>query len=284
MVNCYYLKSTEEIKMKKFTKILAVILAALFVVGCFAACSGSTDGGDKKVLIVGFDQDGFVPFGYTDDNGEWIGFDIELAKECVKLMDDYDDVQLYPLEWNSKDQLMDSGAIDIIWNGFTIQGREDDYEWSKPYMSNRQVIVVREDSGINTVDDLAGKVVGSQKDSSGLSALKGNDKIMSIIKDKTAMEFDGYETALMELEAGSVDALVIDEQVITVKIKNGDVKGCKVLDESLATEDYGIGAKKGNTELIAELEKALDTLAANGKVAELSEKYFGYDATVWANK
>ena len=272
----------EERKMKKFTKILAVILAALFVVSCFAACSGSSNEEEKTLLKVGFDQDGFVPFGYTDENGDWTGFDLELAKECIALMDGYDDIELVPLEWNSKDTLMDTGAVDIIWNGFTIQGREDKYEWTKPYMSNRQVVIVAEDSGINNLGDLADKIVGTQKDSSGLDAIESNEELMAIIKDNAPMQFDGYETALMELEVGSVDALVIDEQVISVKIKNGDAEGIKILDEALSTEDYGVGAKKGNTELIAAIENALNTLAENGKVAELSEKYFGYDATVWA--
>ncbi len=265
--------------MKKITKFLAVILAAVFIFGCFAACSGSSDG---KALKVGFDQDGFEPFGYTDENGEWIGFDLELAKECVAIMDDYDYVELVPISWNSKDEEMKAGNVDIIWNGFTIQGRENDYEWTKPYMSNSQVVLVAENSGINTIDDLAGKIVGTQKDSSGLSAITSNEKLMSIIKDGEPMQFDGYETALMELQAGSVDALVIDEQVISVKIANGDVSGYKILDEKLSTEDYGVAAKKGNTELINELETALNTLAENGKVKEISEKYFGYDATVWA--
>lgn len=268
--------------MKKFTKVLAVVLAAVFVFGCFAACSNSSDGNKGAVLKVGFDQDGFEPFGYTDSNGEWIGFDIDLAKECVAIMDGYDSVQLVPISWDSKDEEMKAGTVDLIWNGFTIQGRENDYQWTAPYMSNAQVILVAENSGINTLKDLTDKIVGTQKDSSGLKAIEKNKELMSMIKNNAPTQFDGYETALMELKAGSVDALVIDEQVISVKIANGDVEGYKILDDKLAQEDYGVAAAKGNTELIEKLETALDTLAKNGKIAEISNKYFGYDATVWA--
>ncbi len=268
--------------MKNLKKIIAVLLAVLMIGAVFAACSGGENASQSRVLKVGFDQDGFEPFGYTDANGEWIGFDLDLAKECVAIMDDYDSVELVPISWDNKDTEISSGNVDIMWNGFTIQGREDDYEWTKPYMSNSQVVLVAENSGINTVADLADKLVGTQKDSSGLAAIEENEELMGIIKNGEPMQFDGYETALMELKAGSIDALVIDEQVITVKIANGDVDGFKILDEKLSTEDYGVAAAKGNTELVNDIQAALDTLAENGKVAEISQKYFGYDATVWA--
>ena len=266
--------------MKNLKKILAVVLAVLMIGAVFAACSGSSS--NERVLRVGFDQDGFEPFGYTDSEGNWVGFDLDLANECVKLMDDYDSVEYVPISWDNKDVEISSGNVDIIWNGFTIQGRENDYEWTQPYMSNSQVVLVAEDSGINTVADLAGKLVGTQKDSSGLAAIEENAELMASIKDGAPKQYDGYETALMELEAGAVDALVIDEQVITVKIANGDVQGFKILDEKLSTEDYGVAAAKGNTELVNEIQTALNTLAENGKIAEISNKYFGYDATVWA--
>lgn len=271
--------------MKTVKKILAVVLAVTLICATFVACSSASkeEAAPKagNTLKVGFDMDGFEPFGYKQD-GEWVGFDIDLAKECVKLIDGYDDVELVPIDWNTKDAEMEAGNVDVIWNGFTIEGREDDYEWSNAYMSNSQVVLVAENSGINTVADLKDKIVGTQKDSSGLAAIEENKELMSIIKDGAPMQFDGYETAIMELEQGSVDALVIDEQVITVKIKKGSVKGFKILDEKLSTESYGVGAKKGNKELVEKINNAMQQLADNGKMAELSEKYFDYDATTYA--
>ena len=272
--------------MKKF---LAIILTVALIVAVFAGCSGAKEGGETaadagKALKVGFDMDGFEPFGYKDDKGEWTGFDLDLAAEVVKLIDGYDSIELVPINWDTKDEEMKNGSVDIIWNGFTIEGREDDYEWTKPYMKNAQVIVVSENSGINSKADLKDKVVGTQKGSSGLDAINSDEELLSLIKDGKAMEFDGYETALLELQQGSMDALVIDEQVISVKIANGEVEGYKILDDKLSEESYGVAAKKGNTELVSQIEAVLDTLAEQGKVKELSEKYFGYDATVWAEE
>ncbi len=283
--------------MKNIKKLLAVILSIVMVAVIFVACSGKkTDNASTapaegenaaatetgKALKVGFDMDGFEPFGYTNENGEWIGFDLDLAAEVVKLIDGYDSIELVPINWDTKDEEIKNGSVDIIWNGFTIEGRENDYEWTEPYMRNHQVIVVPENSGINSKADLKDKIVGTQKGSSGLDAINSDEELLSMISGGAAMEFDGYETALMELQQGSMDALVIDEQVISVKIANGDVEGYKILDDKLSEESYGVAAQKGNTELISQIQNALNTLAQQGKVKELSEKYFGYDATVWA--
>ena len=290
-------------KKAAFIIIGAIALLAIVVTAYFAAVpdnpikkaikpettaaegeSTSEAAAEGKALKVGFDMDGFEPFGYTNEKGEWIGFDLDLAAEAVKLIDGYDSIELVPINWDTKDEEMKNGSVAVIWNGFTIEGRENDYEWTKPYMKNAQVIVVAEDSGINSKADLKDKIVGTQKGSSGLDAINADKELLSIIKNGEPMQFDGYETALMELQQGSMDALVIDEQVISVKIKKGEVEGYKILDDKLSEESYGVAAKKGNKELIAQIEKALDTLAKEGKVKELSEKYFEYDATVWAEE
>ena len=152
--------------MKKF---FALLLATLMVVA-LAACSGSTPA-ETKTFTVGFDQD-FPPYGYVE-NGEFAGFDLDLARE-VAARNGWT-IQLTPINWDAKDFELDSGAIDCIWNGFTMNGREDAYTWSKPYIDNSQVIVVRKDSGISTFDDLAGKVVAVQTDSSAQAALNSDD-------------------------------------------------------------------------------------------------------------
>ena len=139
----------------------------------------TTDGG---TLIVGFDQD-FPPMGFVGDDGEYTGFDLELAQEVAKRLGlEY---KAQPIAWDSKDMELESGNIDCIWNGFTMTGREDDYTWTEPYMANQQVFVVANDSDINSQADLAGKIVEVQADSSAEAALKDNTELSSTFSRET---------------------------------------------------------------------------------------------------
>ena len=131
--------------------------------------SEAAEGSGGGTLIVGFDQD-FPPMGFMGDDGEYTGFDLELAQEVAKRLGlEY---KAQPIAWDSKDMELEAGNIDCIWNGFTMTGREDDYTWSEPYMANTQVFVVAKDSGIASQEDLAGKIVECQVDSSAEAALK----------------------------------------------------------------------------------------------------------------
>ena len=138
------------------------------------ATDAQTEAG--RQFVVGFDAE-FPPYGYKDDSGEYVGFDLDLAQEvCNRL--GWTLVK-QPIDWDAKDMELDSGAIDCIWNGFTMNGREDQYTFSVPYVDNSQVFVVAEGSGIISKEDLAGKVVGVQKDSSALAALQGDEKALA---------------------------------------------------------------------------------------------------------
>ncbi len=130
--------------------------------------AGKTEEGVRTSLTVGFDAE-FPPYGYMDDNGDYVGFDLDLAAEVCKRQGW--ELVKQPIDWNSKDMELSSGAIDCIWNGFTMNGREDQYTFSDPYIDNSQVFVVAADSGIASWDDLAGKEVLVQADSSALHAL-----------------------------------------------------------------------------------------------------------------
>lgn len=132
--------------------------------------------GEGRQFIVGFDAE-FPPYGYKDESGEYVGFDLDLAAEVCKRQGW--ELVKQPIDWDSKDMELDSGAIDCIWNGFTMNGREDQYTFSVPYVDNSQVFVVAEDAGIETKADLAGKAVGVQKDSSALAALEGDEKALA---------------------------------------------------------------------------------------------------------
>ena len=194
---------------------------------------------DKKTFTVGFDAE-YPPYGYMDENGEYTGFDLELAEAVCKL-EGWELVKK-PLNWDSKDMELNSGSIDCIWNGFTMTGREDDYTWTKPYMANTQVFVVRNDSGIEGEDGLAGKVVECQADSSAEAALKEDPDLTSTFGQ--LLTTADYNTAFMDLEQGSVDAIAMDVIVAGYQIKqrNADFT---ILDDSLSAEEYGVGFKKG---------------------------------------
>ena len=230
----------------------------------------TTDGG---TLIVGFDQD-FPPMGFVGDDGEYTGFDLELAQEVAKRLGlEY---KAQPIARDSKDMELESGNIDCIWNGFTMTGREDDYTWTEPYMANQQVFVVANDSDINSQADLAGKIVEVQADSSAEAALKEAPELTATFKE--LLTTADYNTAFMDLEQGAVDAIAMDVIVAGYQIqqRNADFK---ILDDSLSEEEYGVGFKKGNTELRDKVQSTLEEMAEDGTLQEVSEKWFSKDVT-----
>jgi polar amino acid transport system substrate-binding protein len=231
---------------------------------------------DDNTITVGFDQD-FPPFGYVGDDGEFTGFDIEMATECVKRMSK--EIVLQPINWDAKDMELEAGTIDCIWNGFTINGREDQYTWTKAYMDNSQVIVVKADSGIQSLSDLAGKVVEVQKESSAQTALEDEDHVDLLASFGQFLTVDQYNTAFMDLEAGAVDAIAIDIGVAKFQIQGKEDKFI-ILDEQISTEQYGVGFLKGNDELKNQVEATLMEMAEDGTFAEISNKYFGYDVCI----
>lgn len=229
--------------------------------------------GEKKTFTVGFDQD-FPPMGFVGDDGEYTGFDLELAKEVADRLGM--EFVPQPIAWDAKDMELESGTIDCIWNGFTMTGREDGYTWSEPYMDNSQVFVVAADSGISTLADLAGKIVEVQTDSSAEAALKEDAELTGSFGQLLTVA--DYNTAFMDLEQGAVDAIAMDVIVAGYQIEQRNADFI-MLDETLASEEYGIGFKKGNEELRDQVQKTLEEMAADGTLKEVSEKWFGKDVT-----
>lgn len=252
-------------------KVLILLLTGIVVLAMTACSSGKTE---NETFTVGFDQD-FPPFGFVDENGNYTGFDLELAQEAARRMGM--ELRLQPISWNAKDMELSSGNIDCIWNGFTINGREDEYTWTEPYMANRQVFVVRSDSGIKSIDDLKGKVVTVQLDSSAEAAL--NDRPDLVESFGGYIKADDYNTAMMDLESGAVDAVAMDETVALYQIEKRGLK-FSVLDETLAEEVYGVGFLLGNEELRDKVQKVLEEMAQDGTMAEISNKWFGRDVTI----
>lgn len=234
----------------------------------------ATEAKASQTFTVGFDQD-FPPMGFVGDDGEFTGFDLELAKEVADRMGV--ELKYQPISWDAKDMEINSGTIDCIWNGFTINGREDAYTWSEPYMQNSQVFVVRKESAVNSLADLAGKVVEVQADSSAEAALKDMpDLVATFAELKTTPD---YNTAFMDLEIGAVDAIAMDIIVAGYQIEKRKTDDYVILEEAISSEEYGVGFKKGNTELRDKVQEALNEMAKDGTMKAISEKWFTKDVT-----
>ena len=263
---------------KKIGFILALVVISLVMLGTVSAGFFDFLGGnnanqtanDENTFIVGFDAE-FPPYGYKDDSGNYTGFDLDLAKEVCERNNWTFKAQ--PIDWDAKDAELESGSIDCIWNGFTIDGRENDYTWSNPYFDNKQIFVVKNDSNIKTIADLSGKTVETQKDSSALAALQGDNKTIASTF-ATLTEVADYNTAFMDLESGACDAVAMDLGVAEYDIdKKDNSDDYSILNESITTEKYGIGFKKGNDALKDKVQSTLDEMFKDGTVVKIAEKY-----------
>lgn len=241
-----------------------------------SADSSSAEAGDVPegledgVLTVGFDAE-YPPYGYMGEDGEYTGFDLELAQAVCDL--EGWELEKKPIAWDSKDMELESGSIDCIWNGFTMTGRESEYTFSVPYVDNSQVIVVSESSGIETFEDLAGKTVGVQAASAALEVLQDEEGQKALADTFASLnEFADYNTAFTELQAGALDALAIDIGVAKYQLESRG-EGFKMLDETLNSEEYAIAFKLGNESLRDAIDEDLQTLTDDGTVQELAEKY-----------
>lgn len=254
--------------MKKRT--VAVVMAAAMTIGMMVTGVSVQAGVEDKTLIVGFDAE-YPPFGYKDDNGEYVGFDLDLAQEvCDNL--GWELVKK-PINWDSKDMELNSGNIDCIWNGFTINGREDDYTWSDPYLNNEQVMVVASDSGIETLADLAGKNVVVQAASAALDALNSEDNKELTDSFASLTENPDYNTAFMNIDSGAADAVAVDIGVAKYQLAQREEGKYKILDEPIQSEQYGIGFAKGNEELRDTVWAEVMKLYDEGEIDKLAEQY-----------
>ena len=260
----------------KWKRLVTAILMMALLLGPIVSMqtpARAADGEDDNTFIVGFDAE-FPPYGYKDDNGEYVGFDLDLAQEVCDR--NGWTLKKQPIEWNSKDMELNSGSISCIWNGFTMNGREDDYTWTKPYVDNSQVVVVRKDSGITQLNDLSGKVVAVQADSSALAALTGEDAseenkaLCATFKD--LQQVGDYNSAFMNLESGAVNAICMDIGVANYEIESRGDK-FMMLEDRLSSEEYGIGFKKGNTELRDKVQATLLDMLADGTFEEIAKKW-----------
>ena len=251
-----------------------------------AASTPAPPGDDKSAastmkFIVGFDS-AYPPYGYVGDDGSYTGFDLELAQEVGRRKGW--EVQLEPIDWDAKDTLMNSGAINCIWNGFTIEGRENDYTFSEPYMLNAQVVVVKKGSGISDLAGLAGKAVITQTDSAAYDVLAGEDAAQADVAATFAsLETIGdYNTAFMQLETGAVDAVACDLSIAAYQLA-AKPDAYEQLSEQLSSEHYAVGFKKGDEASATQVTETLKAMDKDGFVKDLCDKYAdqGMDYANW---
>lgn len=276
-------------KKRIFAPVAAAValVAALALSACGASPAASDQGsagsssadasGEITTLTVGFDQ-AYPPYGYVGDDGEFTGLDLELAAEVAKRNDW--ELKLEPIDWDAKDTLLNSGAITCIWNGFTMEGREADYAFSKPYMHNEQVVVVKKDSGISSLDDLAGKNVMTQVDSAALDVLEGDQKdLADTFAGGKAQTIGDYNNAFMQLESGAVDAVACDLSIADYQMAAKPDMFVKL--EPLSTENYAVGfAKDGDAAMVDAVNKTLKEMYDDGTIAKLCEKWGEYGISI----
>lgn len=280
--------------MKKY---LALLLTLAVGMGALAGCSSSgetstdetqntetstedtasTDNTERTTFTVGFDAE-YPPYGYKNEAGEYVGFDLDLAQEVC----DRNGWELIkqPIDWSSKDMELNSGTVDCLWNGFTMTGRESEYTFSEPYVDNSIVFVVRQDSDIQTKEDLAGKIVITQAGSSALTALtntEDNDENLALAATFASLEqTPDYNTAFMSLETGAVEAVAVDIGVAQYQLTNHSDK-FRQLEEPLSTEQYAIAFKLGNETLRDQVQATLDEMVADGTFDAIAANYSDYN-------
>ncbi len=266
--------------MKRLLTILITVALSLTILSAAGSGESGTDNSlkniqDKGTFILGLD-DSFPPMGFRSESGEIVGFDIDTAKEVASRLG----VELVaqPIDWNSKEQELATGNIDCIWNGFTVTPeREKVMIFSEPYLRNAQVVVVRSDSPYQTLSDLEGATIGVQAGSSAQAAIEDTEGFMDSIDE--VIEFKDNLTALMDLEIGGLDGVVMDLVVANYSIQTSG-KDFRVLDETLTEEEYAIGFRKNDVALRDAVNAELEAMAADGTLAEISSLWFGDDITV----
>jgi polar amino acid transport system substrate-binding protein len=263
--------------MKKILLTLVMISASvLLFAGGSQDASGQDDSlkyiKDKGVFTLGLD-DSFPPMGFRGDDGEITGFDVDLAKEVCKRMGV--ELKLQPIDWDAKILDLNSKDIDVIWNGLTITDeRKQKISFSKPYIANRQIVIVQAASGIDTKADLAGKTIGLQMGSSADDAVNSDEATVKTLKE--VVKYQDNVQALMDLETGRIDAVVVDEIMgrYYISKKEGVYD---VATEDFAAEEYGIGFRKGELAFVAEVDRILNEMVEDGTAAAISEKWFAED-------
>jgi len=276
-------------KMNNLMKKLMIVAMIATIGASLVACAGTTQNKasetkaaestlDKAELVIGLD-DTFVPMGFKDESGKVVGFDVDLAEAVAKKLNKK--IKFQAIDWKMKETELNSGNIDLIWNGYSITDeRKGKVEFSKAYLNNTQVIVTLADSNIKSKADLAGKKVGAQDGSTAVDAVEAAGDIMKSFDGGKLVTFEDNNAALMDLEAKRLDAIVVDEILARYYMKARGQEKYKILTENFGTEQYGVGIRKGDTKFVEAFNKALDEVIADKTAGEISKKWFQDDIIV----
>lgn len=266
--------------MKKITTLLMLSILLMASVFASGAKENTIDNSltkiqEKGVFILGLD-DAFPPMGFRNENNEIVGYDIDLAKEVTSRLGV--ELKLQPIDWNSKEQELATGNIDCIWNGFTKSpAREKVMSFTDTYVLNKQVLIVKSNSTLKTLEDFKGKIVGLQGGSTASDAMEASLDFKNSLKQ--VIEFKDNLTALMDLNAGGLDGVVLDLLVAkdTIDRSNMDFK---ILEAGLSEEEYAIGFRKNDIALTNAVNEKLIEMQKDGTLAKITEKWFGSDISV----
>lgn len=252
---------------------IGLAIGCLLMAGCGHKSDVQNALPDK--IIIGLD-DNFPPMGFRDNNGDLVGFDIDLAREVEKRIGI--PVSFQTIDWDSKEAALKSGQVDMLWNGLTITPeREKVIAFSKPYMKNDQLLIVRASSNIQNKDGFKGKVIGTQEGSSSIDALNRHIAFQQSLGE--VKKYGDFVNAFMDLQLGRIDGVLVDSVVgrYYMEKKAGQFR---VVDTSLGEETFGIGMRKEDTALCNKINQVLKELSDDGTMAALSQKWLGEDITL----
>lgn len=256
--------------MKKVNQRL--ILVGILVVVIVLAAGCSKEKSLEKSIVMGLD-DTFAPMGFRDEKGELIGFDIDLSKEISKRIGI--EIKYQPIEWSMKETELNAGNIDLIWNGYTItKSRQEEVAFTQSYLANSQILVTLSDSPVVKISDLKGLVVSTQGESSALDAARAKEGFVESLKDGKIIEFSTNNEAFNDLEAGRSNAIVVDEVLARYYMNQNGYEKYKVLEENLGPEEFAVGLRKDDVELLKQINDAFDAMRADGTYDEIHDKWF----------
>jgi polar amino acid transport system substrate-binding protein len=271
-------------KMKKIILGMVAVLTLVTLSACGKKEASSNESWktiekDKKVTI-GLD-DTFVPMGFKDEDGKIVGFDVDLAKAVFNEYGIKADFQ--PIDWSMKENELENGTIDLIWNGYTVtESREKKVLFSDAYAQNEQVLVTKKDSGITKPEDMKDKVLGAQEGSSGYEAFNNQAKTLKdIVKENDATLYASFNEAMIDLENNRINGLLIDKVYADYYLKQANkLDAYNIFSVGFKNENFAVGARKGDKELVEKINEAFKKLQENGKYCEISKKWFGEELSL----
>lgn len=270
---------------KRSFNILTLLFLLIFSLVIFSGCSKKVLKNeddfsklkDKGHVVVGLD-DTFAPMGFKNDKGEIVGFDVDLAKEAFKRIGIQ--VKFQPIDWSMKEQELNSGNIDLIWNGYTMTDeRKQKVAFTKPYLEDKQIIITLANSNIQSKKDLKDKKIATQNGSSSIDAINKEPEVVKALKGEKPVLFDTNDEAFMDLEAGRVDAVVADEILSRYYMNGKGLEKYKVLQDNFGVEQFSVGIRKSDSELLKKVDDELENMKKDGTAGEISKKWFGENIT-----